>query len=126
MGEKKVDAKEQENGGEYDVDKSKEATEEVMERNDGESSEKLDDDNVDERKARMKEVEKKVKEEKKKAKEKAKEEEKLAKERAREEKKKAKEEEKKEKEEKKAKEEEEKKAKEKRNSITNFFKKADK
>merc|ERR1712209_351956 len=56
--EKKVDAKEQENGGEYDVDKSKEATEEVMERNDGESSEKLDDDNVDERKARMKEVEK--------------------------------------------------------------------
>merc|ERR1711963_873973 len=124
--EKKVDAKEQENGGEYDVDKSKEATEEVMERNDGESSEKLDDDNVDERKARMKEVEKKVKEEKKKAKEKAKEEEKLAKERAREEKKKAKEEEKKEKEEKKAKKEEKKRAKEKRNSITNFFKKADK
>merc|ERR1712241_577247 len=92
--EKKVDAKEQENGRANDVDKSEEATEELMERNDD-----------DERKARMKEVEKKVKEEKKKAKEKAKEEEKLAKERAREEKKKAKEEEKKEKEEKKAKEE---------------------
>merc|ERR1712241_1046289 len=97
----KVDAKEQENGGANDVDKSVEATEELMERNDGESSEKPDDDGEDERKARMKEVEKKVKEEKKKAKEKAKEEEKLAKERAREEKKKAKEEEKKEKEEKK-------------------------
>jgi len=102
--EKKVDAKDQENGGANDVDKSEEATEELMERNDGESSEKPDDDDEDERKARMKEVEKKVKEEKKKAKEK----------------------EKKEKEEKKAKEEEEKKAKEKRNSITNFFKKADK
>merc|ERR1712113_77832 len=123
--EKKVDAKEQENGGANDVDKSEEATEELMERNDGESSEKPDDDE-DERKARMKEVEKKVKEEKKKAKEKAKEEEKFAKERAREEKKKAKEQEKKVKEEKKAKEEEKKKAKEKRNSITNFFKKADK
>merc|ERR1712062_279241 len=122
----KEDAKEEENRGANDVDKSEEATEELMERNDGEASEKPDDDNEDERKARMKEVEKKVKEERKKAKEKAKEEEKLAKERAREEKKKAKEEEKKEKEEKKAKEEEEKKAKEKRNSITNFFKKADK
>merc|ERR1719245_2142056 len=122
----KVDAKEQENGGANDVDKSEEATEEFKERHDGESSEKPDDDDEDERKARMKEVEKKVKEEKKKAKEKAKEEEKLAKERAKEEKKKAKEEEKKEKEEKKAKEEEEKRAKEKRNSITNFFKKADK
>jgi len=122
----KVDAKEQENGGANDVDKSEEASEELMKRNDGESSEKPDDDDEDERKARMKEVEKKVKEEKKKAKEKAKEEEKLAKERAKEEKKNAKEEEKKEKEEKKAKEEEEKKAKEKRNSITNFFKKADK
>merc|ERR1711902_380580 len=108
----KVDAIDQENGGANDVDKSEEATEELMERNDGESSEKPDDDDEDERKARMKEVEKKVKEEKKKAKEKAKEEEKLAKERAKEEKKKAKEEEKKE--------------KEKRNSITNFFKKADK
>merc|ERR1712062_640233 len=70
--EKKVDAKEQENGRANDVDKSEEATEELMERNDGESSEKLDDDiDEDERKARMKEVEKKVKEEKKKAKEKA-------------------------------------------------------
>merc|ERR1712156_331560 len=123
--EKKADAKEHENGGANDVDKSEEVTEELMERNDGESSEKPDD-TEDERKARMKEVEKKVKEEKKKAKENAKEEEKLAKERAREEKKKAKEEEKKEKVEKKVKEEAEKKAKEKRNSITNFFKKADK
>merc|ERR1719336_1455330 len=104
----KEDAKEQENGEGNDVDKSEEATEELMERNDGEFSEKPDDDDEDERKARMKEVEKKVKEEKKKAKERAKEEEKLAKERAREEKKKAKEEEKKT-------------AKEKRNSITNFF-----
>merc|ERR1712157_319531 len=74
--EKKVDAKDQENGGANDVDKSEEATEELIERNDGESSEKPDDDDEDERKARMKEVEKKVKEEKKKAKEKAKEEEK--------------------------------------------------
>merc|ERR1712013_897193 len=56
----KVDAKEQENGGANDVDKSEEATEEVMERNDNESSEKPDDDNEDERMARMKEVEKKV------------------------------------------------------------------
>merc|ERR1712223_1939015 len=102
---KKEDAKEQENGGANDVDKSEEVTEELMERNDGESSEKPDD-NEDERKARMKEVEKKVKEEKKKPKENAKEEEK-----------KPKEQEKKEKEEKKAKEQEEKKAKEKRNSI---------
>merc|ERR1719410_1645500 len=90
--EKKVDAKDQKNGRANDVDKSEEATEELMERNDGESSEKPDDDDEDERKARMKEVEKKAKEEKKKAKE----------------------EEKKEKEEKKAKEEEEKRAKEKR------------
>merc|ERR1711872_260335 len=74
----KVDVKEQENGGANDVDKSEEATEELMERNDEEASEKPDDDDEDERKARMKEVEKKVKEEKK-AKEKAKEEEKLAK-----------------------------------------------
>merc|ERR1712107_39267 len=96
--------------------------EDTKEQENGEAN----DDDEDERKARMKEVEKKVKEEKKKAKEKAKEEEKLANERAKEEKKKAKEEEKKEKEEKKAKEEEEKRAKEKRNSITNFFKKADK
>merc|ERR1712038_1317547 len=66
--EKKADAKEQENGGANDVDKSEEVTEELMERNDGESSEKPDD-TEDERKARMKEVEKKVKEEKKKAKE---------------------------------------------------------
>merc|ERR1712209_7807 len=116
----KEDAKEQENGEANDVDKSEEATEELMERNDGEFSEKPDDDNEDERKARMKEVEKKVKEEKKKAKERAKEEEKLAKERAREEKKKAKEEEKKEKEEKKAKEEEEKKAK-KRGTLSQTF-----
>merc|ERR1712240_156516 len=83
----KEDAKEQENGEANDVDKSEEATEELMERNDGEFSEKPDDDDEDERKARMKEVEKKVKEEKKKAKERAKEEEKLAKERARKEKK---------------------------------------
>merc|ERR1712088_154947 len=49
--EKKVDAKEQENGRANDVDKSEEATEELMERNDGESSEKLDDDiEEDERK----------------------------------------------------------------------------
>merc|ERR1719204_2987566 len=58
--EKKEDAKEQENSGANDVDKSEEATEELMERNDGESSEKPDDDDEDERKARMKEVEKKV------------------------------------------------------------------
>merc|ERR1712223_1806860 len=58
--EKKADAKEQENGGANDVDKSEEVTEELMERNDGESSEKPDD-TEDERKARMKEVEKKVK-----------------------------------------------------------------
>merc|ERR1712223_1064737 len=34
--EKKADAKEQENGGANDVDKSEEVTEELMERNDGE------------------------------------------------------------------------------------------
>merc|ERR1712223_439924 len=41
--EKKADAKEQENGGANDVDKSEEVTEDLMERNDGESSEKPDD-----------------------------------------------------------------------------------
>merc|ERR1712203_652059 len=50
----KEDAKEQENGGANGVDKSEEVTEEHMERNDNESSEKPEDDN--ERKARMKEV----------------------------------------------------------------------
>jgi len=86
----------------------------------------VEESEEDEKKARMKEVERKVREEKKKAKEKANEEEKLAKEKAREDKKKAKEQEKKDKEEAKKAKEEEKKAKEKRNSITNFFKKADK
>jgi len=69
----------------------------------------------DGKKARMQEVERKVREEKKKAKERANEEEKLVKEKAREDKKKAKEQEKKDKEEAKKAKEEEKKAKEKRN-----------
>merc|ERR1712083_850060 len=86
----------------------------------------VEESEEDQKKARMKEVERKVREEKRKAKEKANEEEKLLKEKAREHKKKAKEQEKKDKEEAKKAKEEEKKAKEKRNSITNFFKKADK